>query len=424
MVVRARVQTMVAVGWVALVGLSAASCGELASGQYRGEPLFEVEGFIGRFTTIPRELLDQPKRISLFWSPSGETQVPVEMLVEQPEVSVEIEALSNFTLSLYHPPQPEAMLAQEPALGVALVLVYVDVDGNGRYSAAQGDVLIGGSVDQVLFYAPEPIPAERSLTGLPIPQGFYLVETPLFCQELEDGVALCESEVSDVLGRSCNDDTGCGDAGLCIWPEPSDDNIAGSCMLLDDALECQPRGGVELPFGDLWAPACTSQSDCEAYPEHTCDGFEGACVLTPGARLCDAESGVQPGLPCTMDTDCGPLGTCLLEDMGRLYPGGYCIYAAHRLGCIPSEGTQLCMDTCAVDLSFDGYTTCVEQSCGEGGESMFWHQSCRQDDDCRADYQCDPFSRTCNAVLEAELIIATDFALELDLFPLCDDSLL
>ena len=401
-----------------LTALALAGCGEpLASGGYRGEPLFEVRGFIGRFTTIPRELLDHPKRISLFWSPSADAGWSSGRLMEQAEVSVAVEALSNFTLTLYHPPEEAALLDRDPALGVALLLVYVDVDGDGAWRPERGDVLIGGATDQVLLYAPASIPAERSLTGAAVPEGFYLVETPLLCQEPQAD-APCDDALAAPLGRACDSDAACGPAGLCLdgLLEPTD---AGSCLLIADGLGCTPEGGRLVTFAGLWAPACREQRDCDAFPEHTCNTAQGYCARTGGAALCEPGR-AEPGRACATDGDCGEAGECLLEDLDRVYSGGYCVYDADALGCLPEQGVALCDDRCDLDLPEEELFACFEQSCDGEDDALLWFRGCQADADCREGYWCDPFTLACSAFPEVELIIATDFSIEEDVFELCE----
>lgn len=388
------------------------SCdGALVDGLYQGEPIHTVQGIIARFDQkVPAFAVTSPKRVSLFWSPTGQTNVPVGQLVEQSTVSVAVEALSDFRLEIFHPPATELYVSQTPAYAIALLLVYADVDNDGRFSEAS-DLLLGGALDHVVVYAPQALDAESSFARLDIPAGFFTVQTPVTCVKPVDTEPVCaESDVPSDWGRRCDmEGAFCEEESICL--SFGDDNAPGICGFPQALLACVPPGARAVD--EIWMPGCVVDEDCASFSGTFCDIANGLCQ--PAEAPCAGT--IVPGVSCARDEDCGSeAGLCLLGDPLSFvsYTNGYCVYDDAKLDCRPADGTLVIDVECdrAVDDS-----ECFEV------EVSRWYRACTSDDDCRGaeGYRCDPFINTCSVAAPLELVVDGGFSPEADMVPLCTD---
>lgn len=214
------------------------ACGDpLAGTDYRGEPLFKLEGQISTVETLPDELRDAEFAVSMFWSPND----PVETttLIEQPSVTTTVRFPSTFTLRVFEPPADEHFASTDAATAFGLVLVYVDADNDRRYSAAAGDQLLGGSMNRGLLYARDDVDAASSPSGNALTAGFNVVELPLI-----------ESSCSGFTqppphsGGSGGPRFGCGDGHPC--PPGTSCDIEDNICAASDVFELVIRTRFQL----------------------------------------------------------------------------------------------------------------------------------------------------------------------------------
>jgi hypothetical protein len=164
------------------------ACGDpLVDASYQGEPLMVLAGQVLLEDALPA--LEGQVRVALFWSSQGEHGQQHEQ-----QVAISTSFPSRYELTLYTPP-PDEVLYQPPhvpsPVGIALPMLYEDVDGDGVYSSGSEQVL-GGSQDVlVLFNAdflehrpPEddddPPPADTGTLPGPLEPGYHAV------RQLED----------------------------------------------------------------------------------------------------------------------------------------------------------------------------------------------------------------------------------------------
>lgn len=270
---------------------------------YRGEPLFSVPGQVLQFDSTA--LSGAPIRVSLFWSPAGETDAATQGLLEQTSVSVAVSFPAAFALHVFEPPEPRFRTSD--GLGFATIRVYQDTNRDGRYSEGE---LVGGAEERAVVWSAAPVAAGESPTREALSAGFQLVRLPAPC-----GSSTCALP----LDAACTVDEDCG-GGVCLH-DPS----GGSCVFPSSGVSCVPTGAVALYVDALddvvFAKACTAAGDCRAScrPElGAC--WAGDCQCTEDALFCDCEPEPTPlGKACANDSDCdvgvcdGSLGVCLPE---------------------------------------------------------------------------------------------------------------
>ena len=119
-------------------------CGDpLVDGRYRGEPLMVVEGDVLFLDEPPDELPAAELRVAVFWSAAGalqdDTIEAVDSIQEQVVTTGSFPA--RYQMYIYTPP-PESLLEEVPGAEgqqavIGMVLLYLDVDGNQRWSGAE-----------------------------------------------------------------------------------------------------------------------------------------------------------------------------------------------------------------------------------------------------------------------------------------------
>lgn len=139
-----------------------AACEPLVDANYHGEPMLTLSGEIHLDPAMGQHGADWsarptgPLRLALLWAEvSGGPDTSVATVEQQAMTTAELPA--HFTLTLFIPPDA-SLLAPEPdgtgqyALG--LTVVYVDGDGDGRWSQAR-DTLVGGALGHAVVYTPK-----------------------------------------------------------------------------------------------------------------------------------------------------------------------------------------------------------------------------------------------------------------------------
>ena len=201
-----------------LFALLSISCGDpILDTAYRGEPIWFAEGTINAPEQLEGLKLGDEVRASLFWIPNlSKDENPV--LVEQTSVTAEVRFPATFEVRVFELPALDHYVESDGRYAAALLLIYVDEDRDGFYSGY--DRLVGGTLNKVLVFAREVVPAEDGPTDDELPVGFSLVQPPLKCPQydgtpffpedarLPDGPGFCAM-------NPCPEQTRCNDTGWC-----------------------------------------------------------------------------------------------------------------------------------------------------------------------------------------------------------------
>jgi len=397
---------------VALLGFVAAgaatpSCDAIVDGGFRGRPIYSFEGQIVQFEAVGDAGLEL--RTTLLWltelEPDPATRGPrLASAVEQRSAAVEVRFPAQFRVELFAPPDAR-MLLPGTGIGVALVVVYEDRDGDDRLTlGASPPELVGGAPYEVLVYARDAASAAAAPLGESIAPGFQLVRTPLLCAGA-DALALCTTP----LGAPCASAADCGAQGACltqtdgvVWP-------GGACAISADGPSCAlsaDPGLLASADGALWLIAgCEDEASCR--DGYRCDVARGGCVPealpdeAPAPTPRDLERppcAIALGAPCSVDADCGE-GQCLVRGYGETFRGGYCALAladADAAACEPAQGVPV-----AWDVLPDGRRT-------------HWFRRCAGDGECRTGegYACDPWWGACMPVSPVALELGPGYAPE------------
>ena len=166
------------------------------------------------------------------------------------------------------------------------------------------------------------------------------------------------------VGGACASDGDCGVGGTCV-----DDVKGGYCTVIEeDGVRCCPEGSTAFEIEDGVSHCfkdCAQSSDCRDGDDafQYCDD-DNTCV---GCWI----PAIEVGASCEEDGDCGEGGTCLTDEGGYAFNGGYCAIDWNDYCC--AAGSE------PVDVGDDDDTVpyCM-LSCGADGD-------CREDED----YLCD-----------------------------------
>ena len=283
-------------------------CGEaLVDDAYRGDPLLTVRGQISQVRGALA--LENDLRVAVFWSPTGSTAID-DTLVEQSDVSVELQFPALFEINLFAPPSGIAWRDGGP-VHVGLVLIYDDANRNGRFERGE---LQGGARNLALLFAERDATADESPTGRPQAQGVSLARMPLRCEPVENETPDAPTGWAMQVGRACGAATDCGAEPdwRCIT---EDDDIywSGGYCARDMVAGLPEADGVEPgsvwlndTLTPVWMRECNADADCRA--EYVCQ-----------AEIC------RPDQPYTMvivrDFQTTPLCPDEGEDEGGNGPG-------------------------------------------------------------------------------------------------------
>jgi len=139
------------------------ACGDpLEGAAYQGEPLMTLSGQVLLEEALPE--LSGEVRVALFWSSQGGHGQQHEQ-----QVAIATSFPSSYTLTLYTPP-PDKVLYQPPhasgPVGIAVPMLYEDLDGSGLYDQASEQVL-GGSQDVLVLWSAEALHPREAGDGPP-----------------------------------------------------------------------------------------------------------------------------------------------------------------------------------------------------------------------------------------------------------------
>ena len=256
-----------------------AACGDpLVTKDYRGDPLFTIEGRVTdvRYEFQPGEQL----QASLFWSvKQDDTTIDPTELVEQNSVAVRVTFPSAFKINIFDTPDP-ALLAQGRPRWLGQILVYEDEDQNSRFSPGE---LRGGAAYSAVIFATRELADYESPTGQLLPSGFTIVNLPLPCA-LPQAVEPTPGEDCGVpIGAACQAHSDCG-AGVCLDSDGYITFPGGYCSLSDQS-GCVPAnsevGYFYIPPENdevigFYYQSCASNLDCREGYE--CFIYTRACL--------------------------------------------------------------------------------------------------------------------------------------------------
>jgi hypothetical protein len=168
------------------LALATAACGDpIASGDFRGPALLEIRGEIRTppGTSMPTGRVGG----GLMWVGGSEERVPLSAVTQT-------ELPARFNLSVYRSPSEQVsapMIGGAGRLALAWLILYGDDDGDGRWSSATGERVLGGSRGHALLYSPDGV--SGPLLAAPLAAGYHLAEVhtchaggaPLFLRAIE-----------------------------------------------------------------------------------------------------------------------------------------------------------------------------------------------------------------------------------------------
>lgn len=167
----------------AISALSVAGCGDALVGtDYRGDPIFKLEGRIASVGALPEAIEDASFLVSMFWVPTTTSTAERRLEPrEQPSVSTNVEFPATFVLRIFEPPEDLHYASDDSSWVIGLLLVYADMDGDSVFDPIGGDQIIGGTLRRGILYARGPVEADASPNGEALEPGFTLVDLPLRC---------------------------------------------------------------------------------------------------------------------------------------------------------------------------------------------------------------------------------------------------
>lgn len=289
------------------VATGLAGCGDAAvDGRWPGEPLYTITGWVELESATTSAIDDTQRasgelRVGIFWAPTKGIDFQLETAVEQ-DVSTAGTFPARFTVTLYEPP-PDALLHPvidgSGELAQALLLAYLDQDGDGAWDRAS-EPLIGGASQRLLLYTPGGIVSDSFGQLGP---GFHRVTPSGDCgggvaRFAVDKTADVELAVSMSFPASAMLDLDCDgktDEWTGICPPPS--QVRAQCReaFVDPTMcaTCEPT---------LWSVG----SDADK-----CDAWFQGCIVTQPPADCESEWHVCRGDTTTTTPGCTDLAcTC------------------------------------------------------------------------------------------------------------------
>ena len=225
------------------LALLGSGCGSLADGSYLGEPLFTLSGSV--MTSDGLGVDEEDLRVSIFWAGDEQT-------VEETATVLTTSFPARYELSIYAYP-PDRALIEAPwsdgAYAVGMPLLYLDRNGDGRWSG-DDEPMVGGAEEEVVLYAE----SEDDDLDEEVQQGFqrmYAEGARVACDGSEAGVEdLWPSDASEtnlVVGEwwlslvdwDCDED-------LFEWDDlcPEGPELEDWCLEIQDELS-EPTSDME-----------------------------------------------------------------------------------------------------------------------------------------------------------------------------------
>ncbi len=275
-------------GWG--VAAAVAACGDpVVERGYRGAVQHHLTGQV--ITAGGPVDFDAPLRASIFWSTETDEAEVGDDLREQAALSVAVRFPGIFEINVFERPPDHRWADTEAAYRVGFILLYEDVDGDGRFAPTE---LRGGARDLVLLYVERPLTALTSPTGRPLPVGYHTARLPMLCPWTEAGEAPHDDHGLPAgcgvpVGAPCAAGVACVGGGTCVTTLAGQAWPGGYCTVPADDGACAGPGTPALA-GVALLP-CEDDDDCRL-----ADGYR--CVEdAQGLRGC------QPGAPTALVLD-------------------------------------------------------------------------------------------------------------------------
>jgi hypothetical protein len=147
-------------------------CDAFVSGDYQGDPLLTLEGniLVAEASSLEGEV---PLRVSMFWVAADLSELDDLEVVGEQTVGARAAQPARYTLDIYHPPSSRAVTKTSNGdMAIAVILVYEDLNGNGRREATER--ALGGSGEFAVLYAPSGLDA--GAFGVPLAAGYHVME--------------------------------------------------------------------------------------------------------------------------------------------------------------------------------------------------------------------------------------------------------
>ena len=171
-----------------LILVSVAACDGFVDGEYRGDPLLTLQGniVVAEAAGLEGEV---PLRVSMFWVAGEPGELDDLEVVGEQTVGARAAQPARYTLDIFHPPTRRALTTTaHGAMAIAVILVYEDVNGNGRRELAER--VLGGSGEYAVLYAPTGLGADAF--GEPLDPGYHVmeIETGGECDEGDEVITM------------------------------------------------------------------------------------------------------------------------------------------------------------------------------------------------------------------------------------------
>lgn len=276
-------------GAAALAALWAAGCGDpLVDDEYRGTVLFSLQGNV--MGASDNLTASAQVRIAVFWSPSGPAAMGTTDLVEQAGAAQQDTVPFSFTLNLFDSAPKDLIYTpadhSRGSYAIAQLLGYPDLNNNQRRDA--NEPVVAASASRAVLYAPTPLTAAQSPTGVAIAAGYHLIFSSIPCGPPPIPMPPAPPGMTCTVpfGARCSSDAQCA-PGICLkdflspWPQ-------GGCVATDPPPPgCGPPVATRVsppgqPMGGstYWLKSCVTDADCGRDYPYQCDVAFGACMPT------------------------------------------------------------------------------------------------------------------------------------------------
>ena len=407
------------IGCILWASLGIGGCGDPLLGEdFEGNPVLTFDAIQESTTVVAGVPQTQPRTtISLFWSPSGETNAPLASLIEQPKNSFGLDQPARFAFRVMALPETAHLFNKEAGLGLALILAYVDANDSGRFESSEQERIIGAAKENAIFYSRDDLDARSSPFGMSRKRGVSLLDIPAICRGASPALLGSSSSTTSCapgdarLGAACQTHAECGTRGLCLDHLGTADCPGGTCVTSADSAGCTPPGAVAISIREnLRLAGCATDAECArtgfACTETQASGSIFSCkicwprgVTLPSDLMCTALETTAPagcadriGAACALDSECQTAqstGLCLRSLHGVPIPGGSCALPFGS-GCMAGNARQ-------VNFS-----------------SSYYLAPCLQDADCREaeGYACSTSLRACYPKDLVRVIVGNGFTVE------------
>jgi hypothetical protein len=203
---------------LALLPILFLACDPLVEEGYFGEPLFKVRGET-TFLPAPVPGEEVTHRASAFWNVDSGGSIE---LLEQTSVTTEVFLPDVFDVIFFRPPERQHFRSPTEAIGI--LLVYADVDRDGRWNE-EVDALLAATTRQGFSYSTA--------------TGFSLVDLPTACPELggmpEGPVPVISVDRCDESPSACGDQLCDPTHLICVPARPLQLDVSTTPELADIA---------------------------------------------------------------------------------------------------------------------------------------------------------------------------------------------